>query len=403
MRSKACLLYKKSPDTLAVFAFLMNNAVNGRHFDSNLNFHLPVFSGCKTPNDIKFQLEKIFTKKLAATVNENACLNYIADNTQTIFQPDITNNQGLFMCYKVQNSFDQEHTFQTVSHGKDTHFKYHGSNLANWFSIVTRGLQNYSNTKFMASGAAYGSGVYLSDEYSFSKTYSLSGEFSLLGVFSVVGAEDYYKKNNNIYVVPKPEFIILRYLIFTEKACDSVQWLNSYFRSSVVSPPISIAGGPLKKKGVKRLLAEVKKITSTGDTGIQVEFYNDDLTNWLIRISDFTPGSGIEQDMKRLGVKEIILQGIFAEDYPFYPPFIRVISPRFCQGTGHITASGAICMELLTPNNWSQIMTMENVLMQIKSLVIEGSGRISDAKANYQSLTEAKQSFLQVAKSHGWI
>lgn len=37
----------------------------------------------------------------------------------------------------------------------------------------------------------------------------------------------------------------------------------------------------------------------------------------------------------------------FKDDYPFTPPFVRIVYPRFKRQTGYII-DGAFCMELLT-------------------------------------------------------
>lgn len=52
----------------------------------------------------------------------------------------------------------------------------------------------------------------------------------------------------------------------------------------------------------------------------------------------------LEKDMK---VDHIRLLMTFKQDYPFSPPFVRVVYPRFKQSTGYII-DGAFCMELLT-------------------------------------------------------
>ncbi len=43
-------------------------------------------------------------------------------------------------------------------------FLFHGSGQENWYSILRNGLRVLSNTKYMTCGAAYGAGVYASDQ-----------------------------------------------------------------------------------------------------------------------------------------------------------------------------------------------------------------------------------------------
>ena len=57
------------------------------------------------------------------------------------------------------------------------------------------------------------------------------------------------------------------------------------------------------------------------------------------------------QDMKRLEKEKqldhVRLTMKFKDDYPFTPPFVRIVYPRFKRQTGYII-DGAFCMELLT-------------------------------------------------------
>ena len=57
------------------------------------------------------------------------------------------------------------------------------------------------------------------------------------------------------------------------------------------------------------------------------------------------------QDMKRLkkdkSLDHVRLVMKFKDDYPFSPPFVRIVYPRFKRSTGYII-DGAFCMELLT-------------------------------------------------------
>ena len=58
---------------------------------------------------------------------------------------------------------------------------YHGSPLANWHSILHRGLQNHSGTKHQSSGALFGQGVYFSDDLRVARNFSRAGPNPLHG------------------------------------------------------------------------------------------------------------------------------------------------------------------------------------------------------------------------------
>jgi ubiquitin-conjugating enzyme E2 Q len=62
------------------------------------------------------------------------------------------------------------------------------------------------------------------------------------------------------------------------------------------------------------------------------------------------------------------------ENYPFEPPFVRVVHPLM--SGGYVLLGGAICMELLTKQGWSSAYTVEAVIMQIAATFVKGKARI---------------------------
>ena len=62
------------------------------------------------------------------------------------------------------------------------------------------------------------------------------------------------------------------------------------------------------------------------------------------------------------------------ENYPFEPPFVRVVHPLMTGG--YVLLGGAICMELLTKQGWSSAYTVEAVIMQIAATFVKGKARI---------------------------
>ena len=58
------------------------------------------------------------------------------------------------------------------------YFKWHGSKIGNWFSILRNGLRPLSSTPLMAHGAAFGKGIYTADKLHVSLAYSCPLEWS---------------------------------------------------------------------------------------------------------------------------------------------------------------------------------------------------------------------------------
>jgi ubiquitin-conjugating enzyme E2 Q len=158
--------------------------------------------------------------------------------------------------------------------------------------------------------------------------------------------------------------------------------------------------------GIARLLKEYNEIVKKkpDDLGFEVIIENDDFYKWDIHITKFEDKYQIAKDMNKYKIPFIKMELLFPETYPFHPPFIHLVNPRFQYQTGHITSEGAICMELLTPSGWTPIQSIESMLIQIKALIIEGDGKLDEKRWNQPySLEEAKRSFERVARGHGWL
>jgi len=106
--------------------------------------------------------------------------------------------------------------------------------------------------------------------------------------------------------------------------------------------------------------------------------------------------------MQKLGVDHILIHCTFPSNYPFQPPYIRVIRPRFKYRTGHVTIGGSICMELLTNKGWSPQNTVEAVLVSVRSQLIEGGAKLDFSNRSEYSVEEAKVAFDRLVREHGW-
>lgn len=76
----------------------------------------------------------------------------------------------------------------------------------------------------------------------------------------------------------------------------------------------------------------------------------ENIYQWIVELHTFDPTLPLAQDMKKRGITSVVLEMRFGKDYPMSPPFVRVIKPRFLGfqqgGGGHVTAGGALCMEV---------------------------------------------------------
>jgi len=94
---------------------------------------------------------------------------------------------------------------------------------------------------------------------------------------------------------------------------------------------------------------------------------------------------------------------LFPTDYPFAPPFVRVVSPRFAFHKGRVTVGGSICTEVLTPSGWSSTLTVEDLLIALQAEMLAGEPRLDPANQSRYSLSEARAAFDRVAKGQGMV
>ena len=138
--------------------------------------------------------------------------------------------------------------------------------------------------------------------------------------------------------------------------------------------------------------------TNTAALGFDVEMDMSNIYVWTARLQGFD--GDLASDMRRLDIRHITLEIKFPTDYPFSPPFIRVVSPRFRFHTGHVTIGGSICAEYLCTSGWSPAQDIEALLVQIRTDIQAGGGRIE--RGGMYSEREAREAFRRVAREHGW-
>lgn len=97
---------------------------------------------------------------------------------------------------------------------------------------------------------------------------------------------------------------------------------------------------------------------------------------------------------------------VFPDNFPFAPPFMRVVEPRIEKG--FVMEGGAICMELLTPRGWASAYTVEAILMQFAASIVKGQGRVSRKPKSSKDFNKrtAEEAFRSLVKTHdkyGWV
>lgn len=380
----------------------------------------------------KYQNDEQIIKEFGLPFYKFVKFVFQSNKTRMELHHDVHNK---YQIYKVTHEMDVEDRMTTKSKLDTVQLSnvlFHGSSIENWYSIIRNGLKITSKTALMTTGSAYGVGLYFSNDVNLSYSYSKVVHHGFLGVYQIYDDLNKYKKTENIFVVNDEQIVLLRYLIYFSKPMDQKTGaeIQKYFQS-MVKPSVtkarfdigsrrqsealcedtarlnalseSVVPKKVNTGGITKILKEYKEITQK-KLGFNVEIQNENMFAWHVMISEFDEEYPIAIDMKKYKVKEIQLEILFPSNYPFHPPFVRILNPRFKYQTGHITSEGAICMELLTPSGWTPIQSIESLLVQIKALIIEGDGRLDEKRWNQPySLAEAKKSFERVARGHGWL
>ncbi|KAH9370763.1 hypothetical protein HPB48_016191 [Haemaphysalis longicornis] len=140
----------------------------------------------------------------------------------------------------------------------------------------------------------------------------------------------------------------------------------------------SVSGSVQATDRLMKELREVYRSESYRHGVFRVDLVNDSLYEWNVMLRIVDSDSPLHNDLVVLKEKEgtdhILLNILFKENYPFEPPFIRVVSPMITGG--YVLGGGAICMELLTRQGWSSAYTVEAIILQIAATLVKGKARI---------------------------
>lgn len=160
-------------------------------------------------------------------------------------------------------------------------------------------------------------------------------------------------------------------------------------------------------------MQKVQASTPPSELGWYIDFDSmENMFQWIVEFHSFDPDLPLAKEMKKAGITSIVLEVRFGRDYPYSPPFVRVVRPRFLPfssgGGGHITIGGAICMELLTASGWSPVTRMDTVFVSIRVAMSETErpAHLQTTKASTRmfdySPDEALDAYIRFAGVHGW-
>jgi ubiquitin-conjugating enzyme E2 Q len=183
--------------------------------------------------------------------------------------------------------------------------------------------------------------------------------------------------------------------------------MNTLLINFILTTGISF-GSPTTNDRLMKELRDIFKSQHYKNGMYSLELVNDSLYEWNVKLYKVDEDSALYQDLKKYNEKEqkdhILLSFLFKENFPFEPPFVRVVYPMI--KNGYVLSGGAICMELLTKQGWSSAYCIESVILQIAATLVKGQARIDfNAKMHTYSLSRAQCSFKSLSQMHeknGW-
>lgn len=178
----------------------------------------------------------------------------------------------------------------------------------------------------------------------------------------------------------------------------------------ILAPPAYAA--PAATRSLQRELNNTLKIQEIHPAHELGWYLNPNLVEnvyqWIVELHSFDADLPLAQDLKKRKLVSVVLELRFGKDYPISPPFVRVIRPRFLSfqagGGGHVTAGGALCMQLLTNSGWSAVSNIESVLLQVRLAISSTDpkpARLDPCNQRDYGVGEAIEAFVRACHTHG--
>ena len=110
-----------------------------------------------------------------------------------------------------------------------------------------------------------------------------------------------------------------------------------------------------RKNGAGEIFKRLKDVTRDPECEkFNISMVDEDVSKWKVFMSSLCFLDDYSELFKQLEKYEhlsgqpagVTFEISFPMEFPSEPPFVRVVSPRFCYRTGHITLGGSVCSAL---------------------------------------------------------
>jgi ubiquitin-protein ligase len=296
---------------------------------------------------------------------------------------------GKLMQFKMIHNAASEARFA----GKSTRFFCHGSGYENWDNIFREGLKATSgvNAKLMVNANAYGAGIYLSDSPALSLSYTHSrcgkNEVYMMAICEVI-TDAAVQKTSNIFLLTDESAIIIRYIICFDKAMFS----NPEFTKQIPKVLERLNSSTITNANRhKRLTGELGRMIMPAGVSIQPVCTGGRFTtSWSVKYTDFDKFDSIlVHQLRSAKIESVEVEFIFGSNFPYSPPFMRLVSPRLKFNPdaivvnpelGFLDSGGGICTAMFKTGDWTAGLPLIHLIGDIQFMLFMTNGLELDPK-----------------------
>lgn len=133
-----------------------------------------------------------------------------------------------------------------------------------------------------------------------------------------------------------------------------------------------------------------------------VQNVDDASYSWVVRVDVNQCPSVLQSAMRKARASRLEFGITFHDDFPFSPPFVRVVAPEFVPQTGHVLQGGGLCTKMLSDDEWRPTTQVSSLIDSILHLINEGKPQIQKFNRNTYTETLARESYRRSKAKYGW-
>ncbi|KAI6646108.1 Ubiquitin-conjugating enzyme [Oopsacas minuta] len=157
-----------------------------------------------------------------------------------------------------------------------------------------------------------------------------------------------------------------------------------------------------------RICTELSYIKESGmyngpGDSLHLRLLGDSIYKWELKIWEFPEPCHLNTELLKYCPTDkcVTLEITFSQNYPFVPPFLRVVSPPI--RAGHIIMGGALFLDVLLPKSckllgspraYSVSIQMNDLFIQLIYSMVDGNAHVMDSPSLSQTYTYEKAYFV---------